>query len=29
MKVKAKSFNGELLSCSIEGVEYLVDNSII
>ena len=27
MKVKIKSFNGELPSCFSEGVEYVVDNT--
>ena len=29
MKVKIKSFNGELPSCFSEGVEYAVDNTVI
>ena len=27
MKVKIKSFNGELPNCFSEGVEYIVDNT--
>ena len=29
MKVKIKSFNGELPSCFSEGVEYIVDSYVI
>ena len=28
MKVKIKSFNGELPSCFSEGAEYVVDNTV-